>query len=426
MNKFENLLYFLHPKRWVGIKSALNDQVPDFDKIMFNVLKSLIIDMILPITILSWASSITVPTERHQHSLATSSGDVNTMSMANHLHTYQLVPQLYGAPKNLLGIFLPSTLPIFINISTITILSPFVLSSLHHLRNQIMNTIVNRIRMWHMLRIQPDQEAVECQVECIARNTLVRNKHCDIYFPTIPKVQLSNHNSPANEEQQKVLLFIPGAFVDHASYAVIANRLTTRGRIVVAVLSMEPLRQALKGIGADVSDIVRVMKIVREELKKRNNSKIGDYKLIEWSLGGHSLGAYSAMRLSPMVLEHILTKSAINEPAQTKLKIVAWAAGKNLHYVTNLSSYNEHEMRVLVITGSNDRICDFSPENKSILHSFLSQLPPKYQYEVIKGGTHNNFASYSGPVKFNGVPGLPRDKQHQMIVDKTMHFLNMD
>jgi hypothetical protein len=43
--------------------------------------------------------------------------------------------------------------------------------------------------------------------------------------------------------------------------------------------------------------------------------------------------------------------------------------------------------------------------------------------KMVEGGTHNNFVSYSGPVEFNGVPGISKEKQHELIADATAKFI---
>ena len=397
---------FLHPKRWIGIFYALRDQVPDLDKVLMKVLRSFITDMLLPFVLLT-SSILIIPS-------TSSTCYMQTIHQQNIAHGYVCF-------NSLVQIFPQSKLPKVTQIATTTMLSPFVLTSLYQQQVQIRDTIINRVKMWHALRIHPDEDAIECQNESIKKNTLLRKRQCDIYFPSVltkkeKKSKQSKQSKTKNHdkhcEKQKVLLFLPGAFVDHTSYSVIANKLASRG-IVVVVLSMEPLRLALRGLGADISDLQHVVKIAKHELLQR----YGDHNIpIEWSIGGHSLGAYSAMRLSPLLHDQMKT-------SQQNLKIVIWAAGTNLRYVTDLSSFTQNEMKTLIVVGSNDPLCDFSYKNRGIVNSLLALLPPHARFEIIRGGTHNNFASYSGPMEFNGLPGVSRERQHRIAVEKTVQFL---
>lgn len=416
MSKIGTWSYFLHPKRWTGIFLALKEQVPDLDKVLLKVLRSFITDVVLPFMLLTVSISIIPSTSGNCY--------MQTNHQQNIVHGYNY------CLSSLIPTFPQSKPPKVTQITTTTMLSPFVLTSLHQQQVQIRDTIINRIKMWHVLRLQPDDDAIECQNESIQKNTLLRKRHCDIYFPSVltkkksmQRKPQSKGNNHGNEDykKQKVLLFLPGAFVDHASYSIIANELAARG-IVVVILSMEPLRLALRRLGGDISDLQHVMKIVENELLKRHHHHHGENNTItgiEWSIGGHSLGGYSAMRLSPSLHDRIKRN-------QENLKIVVWAAGTNLRFMTDLSSFTQNEMKTLIVIGSNDPLCDFSFKNKGIVKSLLALLPSSSspaQFEIIKGGTHNNFASYSGRIEFNGLPGIPRERQHRIAVEKTVQFL---
>ncbi len=367
----------------------------------------------------------------------------------------------------------PSPFPPIQKLAIATFLSPFTMGTFEREILPKILIFVNRIKLWKALRIQPDEAAVQCLLEGIRKNDIARTKSFDIYFP--PHLSLSstmsysnsnsNLNSNSNDdkhndnnvnnvknwserqkkmERQKGLLLLPGAFIDHTSYSQIARQIADRGLIVV-VVSMEPLRLALKNLGADVNRIRHIIDSVDIEWVKKlkqlhnynhdcsvshentNRNANDDHKLIEWSIGGHSYGAYAAMRLSSELKELLVSK----QRRQIKLKLLIWAAGNIDRFVPDLSNFDGGDMEALVVLGSNDAYCNFGDGNGDVgsvrlgsaLHLFLSKLPPVPKCTIIQGGTHNNFASYGGLVEYNGVPGISRERQHQMVVRATTNFL---
>jgi pimeloyl-ACP methyl ester carboxylesterase len=122
----------------------------------------------------------------------------------------------------------------------------------------------------------------------------------------------------------------------------------------------------------------------------------------EWSLGGHSMGAFAAMRLA-------------FELQPTKL--VFWGMGSFPEVRTNISSV---KCPVLVINGSNDMLCQYTPESRQ---EFRRALPSHFLDKLIHGGTHDGFATYPNNSLFDGVPGITREKQHRLVVAATSNFL---
>ena len=244
--------------------------------------------------------------------------------------------------------------------------------------------------------------------------------------------------------------------------------------IIVVVPSLEPFRLASTMLGADDVDLQRIIKDVTiiysklfhsyQQQQRKNKSKNKNFRTrnrinkfdiyhnnnnigidditatIDWSIGGHSLGAYAALRLAPCLKrekekvflqrqeerqqqEHKrhgriwttnpkLTVSSVSSCAststtsslmnnETSVKVILWAAGNIPSLLTNLNDYydynsNQHDnnnkkdeekgspFEVLVLHGSNDAYCTFPTTDQSsssiltspLLHKFLSHLPP--------------------------------------------------
>ena len=397
LNNFDVILFYINPKRWIAIIKALFDQTPHSNLILLRVIKSFILNhvltlIILQMTLLYLPSSIKiVPAKR-------SIGPASRLSFIQQsFYSSYTQSQLQN---------LPQRCPRFNSISLLTLLSPFSLASFHEQIMSNVNVLISRFQMWKILRTEPDEEAIICLHKGIANQEIVRTKSFDIYFP--PRRLLSTNVKP------KVLLFLPGAFINHTSYANVSMKLAESG-ITVVVMSMEPLRLAVKGLGADLGDIKKTIKLVETKyIRQRYNND----NSVEWSLGGHSAGAYGAFRLAAEVENYLVNQIK----SQDKLKLVIYAAGNIERYVPDLSSC-DHKLEVLVVLGSNDAYCKFSPSAGVLLSSFLSKLPKLQDCIVIDGGTHNNFASYSGLVEYNGVQGISRTQQHHQVANATARFL---
>jgi len=155
------------------------------------------------------------------------------------------------------------------------------------------------------LRIKADDEAFVSLSNGIENDRVVRTSFFDVYFPE--QIQ----------EDQKAILFLPGFMVDHTSYANIASRIASDGNIVVAVLSLEPLRVAGDCL-VEMKELRNAIESVNRMWNQRRSSNDGK---IDWSIGGHSFGGYGAMRLAPKLAEYL------GKSSQNKLKLLVWAAG---------------------------------------------------------------------------------------------------
>ena len=208
--------------------------------------------------------------------------------------------------------------------------------------------------------------------------------------------------------------------------------------MVVAVVSLEPLRLAAENLGGDLKDVVGVMGCVGRLWRREVRRRGGEEDSLDWCLGGHSFGGYTALRLAPQLHRYIEDNRGPRHSLNSKndgegeggvehrLQVVAWAVG--LEYITDLSK--NVDIDILVVNGSNDNMV--SLKTKEVQMELRSKLPstPRTKCVIISGGSHNYFASYSSPkkimklfMKLNGIPGVSRDRQHEMVCNETLRFL---
>ena len=105
---------------------------------------------------------------------------------------------------------------------------------------------------------------------------------------------------------------------------------------------MEPCLFADPALGADMGSIRRIMKKTIKELALAETD-------IEWSLMGHSMGAFASMRLYDHFQKY---------DGDIKIRnLVMLGAAPFIEECTNLSTYNDpKENRILLIQASNDAL----------------------------------------------------------------------
>lgn len=182
---------------------------------------------------------------------------------------------------------------------------------------------------------------------------------------------------------QKTILLYPGALVESASYAYLAQQLQEAGYTVY--LLQAPLN-------LPILDSQAALHLIQEE-------KIPSQDVI---LMGHSLGGVVA---------------ASN--AQTLLK-----AGKSLAGLVFLASYpagntdlSQANFPVLSITADQDKVMKRDNYTKS-----KKQLPADTRYNVIQGGNHSGFGLY-GHQKGDGQANISNLQQQKEIVAILKNFL---
>jgi hypothetical protein len=261
--------------------------------------------------------------------------------------------------------------------------------------------ITSKIEGWRQLKSEADVDAINCIISGRKTGRMFRSPSFDIYFPS------KNRNGT-----QPVLLFIPGAGVDHSAYSTVADKMSRDHSIIVVVISLEPFRMAATEL-LEMGTILHAVKTV--ELLWNERCQSDDYNL-DFSLGGHSYGAYASMRIAPSLASYLRGNST------KSLKLILWAFGSYPQYFTDLSSYENIESQVIL--GSNDGIVVF--DNDDSWDLFRSILPPKSRIHYIKGGNHCNFASYNVPrpfIEMNGSPDISKELQQELAINHTVAFL---
>jgi hypothetical protein len=287
--------------------------------------------------------------------------------------------------------------PTAAQVRVLTFLSPYTLGVIHetsHIAMALATFCYNCVRF----RKNADQSAVDTLSKRILSKRAMRLDKFDLYLPPIPSASqghlISSHHA---EESLSIpgLIFLPGAYVDHTAYSPVAAKLSDKG-ILVAVLSMEPVRLAAPFLGGDSKDIVDAMNSASNKLRAKLSCNI------QWNIGGHSAGAYAAMRLAQQVKVG---------------KCCIWAAGNVDEMVPDLSRL---QLDVLIILASNDRFAFLTEQAKS---RFLSKMPKNTSIQSIAGGNHAGFGAYPRNELFDGSNEIGLEKQHELVSSITASFL---
>jgi hypothetical protein len=191
------------------------------------------------------------------------------------------------------------------------------------------------------------------------------------------------------------LVLLPGALVDCNAYARLLTMLSDEG-VVAIVQDCEPLRLSSEVYGSTEQAIVSIIKNAEE--------KYG-ITVDKWSIGGHSLGGFTAMA--------IVKKSRFFD------SLVLY--GVNRSYELETTS-----LRVLSMTATNDGLAKSKSSN---LESYEPWKEDKYKgrllHIAIEGGNHGGFGDY--PQQMYPLPDGDRtislEEQHKQIAEATARFL---
>eukprot|EP00535_Pseudo-nitzschia_heimii_P010360 CAMPEP_0197193500 /NCGR_PEP_ID=MMETSP1423-20130617/27310_1 /TAXON_ID=476441 /ORGANISM="Pseudo-nitzschia heimii, Strain UNC1101" /LENGTH=152 /DNA_ID=CAMNT_0042646701 /DNA_START=9 /DNA_END=467 /DNA_ORIENTATION=- len=150
---------------------------------------------------------------------------------------------------------------------------------------------------------------------------------------------------------------------------------------------------------------------------------------MEWTLMGHSMGAFAATQLFRESLcdsNNNKEKSESNWNITLGKKLVLWGVAAFVNLATDLSA--EGEAQILILQGTNDEFVEMMQSKEDELEAFF---PPSTRTEHIIGGTHEGFASYgsifdSGTTKRKkeSRKSIPLDRQHKKACDATVRFLS--
>lgn len=218
-------------------------------------------------------------------------------------------------------------------------------------------------------------------------------KRFDVHLP--PPLEDSDDSGP---QQVPGLIFLPGALVEHRAYANLAALLSDQG-IVVAVVSLEPIRFATKHAGAGPDDVYWP---VVDYMARHHKDKVA---VKDWAIGGHSMGGTAAFNL----VEDVNPK-----------KLVLLASGTAGEKTASLK---QSSVQILSISASKDALVNAWP---SMVKKFKDKMvPPGTKFEVIKGGNHAGFGHY-GTQTFpmpDGKRTIPRSEQQMQAVELAASFL---
>jgi dienelactone hydrolase len=232
------------------------------------------------------------------------------------------------------------------------------------------------------------------------------------------------------------ILFLPGALVPHAAYAEVAGRLSDQG-LVVVVTSMEPFRLAYHHLGSDAISMKRIMRRVQQQVTASLSTTAAaattttgkSSKSLQWTILGHSMGCFSAMRLfrdlrHQQQQQQQQRKAGWSVPVPVTNKLVLWGVAAFLPFAVDLSGHSD--ARVLVVQGTDDQLVESLKGGQDALEAcFPAQTTEKV---MIVGGTHDGFASYL-PANArktddtHAYDGLPREDQHDQTCSATVRFL---
>lgn len=306
----------------------------------------------------------------------------------------------------------------------LSMFSPITIDLLFRNFAPILFQITSRLRMVLSSHKGPDISTKLFLAERVLMGRAIRRHSYDLYLP--PKA-----SDAVKLDCIQSLLFFPGFGIDHSAYADVASRISDNG-IPVAVASLEPFRLAHKGLGGGMDDVKRLIHLAGRDIVqhyKQVHEESQRNIIVEWALGGHSMGGYNALQLAevlqsndgktPSVLLHDGSISRIGQ------KVVAWAAGTDIEGFPDLShAGSKLPLRVLILLASKDRFARISSHQQK--HRILSKLPKKSRLDTIKGGNHSGFASYdksSQDDSFNGLREISRESQQKAASFRTINFL---
>ncbi|MGC6769724.1 alpha/beta hydrolase [Enterococcus sp. LJL128] len=185
------------------------------------------------------------------------------------------------------------------------------------------------------------------------------------------------------KEENPVLIFYQGAFVDNQSYSIWAQEVAAAGYSVY--LLKQPLNLAVLGMND-------AEKLIKKE------------KIDKYLVGGHSLGGVMASRFAHNHLE--------DEGFQGVFLLASYPDKKG--------SLAYSDKPVLSITGTEDGVL-----NKENYEEGKVYLPKNASYQVIQGGNHAGFGSY-GQQKGDNPPEINNEEQQRELANMLIQWLSQN
>jgi len=229
----------------------------------------------------------------------------------------------------------------------------------------------------------------------IKSDRLLREDTYDVYLPNGTNTKNGMEKSYSGSSYPVGFFMLPGALLEHNVYAAICAQLSDCG-ILVVVQNCEPFRLASENFFSsedDLKDIIRQIEHKHGITAKR------------WSIGGHSMGGYTAMMIAK--------KSDFFQ------SLVTYGVNKNY----DLEKTN---VRALSITASHDGLKHSSMADMSTFDCWNeTSVNGRLFHIIIDGGNHSGFGDYprqTFPMP-DGERTISLEEQHRQIVLHTSTFL---
>lgn len=249
---------------------------------------------------------------------------------------------------------------------------------------------------WAENRLEANSSAQEIVMDGLKNGRIfVEPSFFDLFLP--PKAISSKSSNSVLNAKAGLILF-PGALVEHRAYASVAKRLSDEGIVVILFNTETFHRLPMSLLGCDLYNVRKA--IVVAETKYHLTVQ-------EWSLGGHSLGGFTAQQL------------VVQEPTFFR-NVILWANYRPL--ILGNTSVN-----TLVIQATRDGVCEScrkDPERQQFLDSF-ARIRGRKKLHDIEGGNHGGFGDYAKQT----FPNSDKDRtisleaMHKEIVQVTRAFI---
>lgn len=413
-------LLLLSPRTWWGMIDC--EDKKSFSPFEKSVMIQSIVGVSLPLLIL-WAMDILrLGMLRRRRSIAT----VSTAESLVHM------------PHMVLG-----------RLVVAAVVSPWSFQCIYQIVRQL--TIIFRsLRATLQNQSKTLPRAADALKERMKHHRAYRARRYDVYFPPSLGKFASKRKTKPNENILQSLLLIPGALVSHEAYSEVAARLSDKG-FVVGVMSLEPLRLANQHLGADKKSVLRIMTEITKQIhvhmailqSYRTDGDGMPIKTVEWTLMGHSMGSFAAMKLlDELFVCSKRNTTSIVEPADSmkatelfvlpeppsfrvtiRNKLVLWGVAAFIESATDISNHTDTE--ILIIQGTKDKLVDMLRTRQAEFDAFF---PANTITKEIEGGTHEGFSSYdamygSSPDNNNDKRSLTLDEQHKRTCELTSQFI---
>jgi len=256
--------------------------------------------------------------------------------------------------------------------------------------------LLHRMTQMHLAnRKAANPTALEIVELRIKSDRLLREDKYDIYLPPTLTEEEEKSSSSSASSYPVAFFMLPGALLEHNVYAAICAKLSDCG-ILVVLQNCEPFRVAAENQFSSEDDIKGIIRQIEERHGIRAN---------KWSIGGHSMGGYTAMMIAK--------KSNFFD------SLVTYGVNKNY----DLEKTN---VRALSITASRDGLKHSTMADMSTFDCWNeAAVNGRLVHKIIEGGNHSGFGDY--PRQTFPLPDLertiPLEEQHRQIVLHTSTFL---